>query len=220
MNNTYPDKKSTIPSSASKSSNSWIYWVLGCCGIIILISIIIVIGLGYGAFNIAKNVPKPDLNNQLEDKLNSELDKIDKQLKDLEDKTTKEKTTNKPTDEVQDKEAILQVGSIEGSLSYPSEVIPDLTVCAEEVGNTTNQYCTSDLISNPKYTAGRGYKLDVAPGKYYVFSYFITPDYKAYYTEFVPCGLDISCPSHDKIVVTVNDGDTITNIDPVDWYMP
>lgn len=227
------DNISSPPQSISnpnKSSNSWIYWLIGCCALIIIVAIGITIALGYGAFNIANNISKTnlenlstqfenslenDINNSLESNLQTELDKLDQDLKDLEKKTN---TPNASNNEVQDQVAILEVGTIEGNLTYPSEVIPDLTICAEEISNPANQYCTKELISDTKYSSGRGYKLDVAPGKYYVYSYFSDPTYKAYYSEFVTCGMDVSCPSHAKIVVTVNDGDHLTNINPNDWY--
>jgi len=43
-------------------------------------------------------------------------------------------------------------------------------------------------------------------------------DYKAYYSEFVTCGLSVNCPSHKPIPVAVKTGETVNDIDPQDWY--
>jgi len=112
-----------------------------------------------------------------------------------------------------------KIGVIEGSLSYPSDFIPsDMKVCAENVA-TNKEYCTETHIKDSKYTYGEGYKIEVPPGSYYVFAATQRiPDYKAYYSEFVTCGLNVDCPSHKPIVVIVESGKTITFIDPHDWY--
>ncbi len=234
--NTPQDAK--VAEVPKKSSSSWIYWLIGVCGCILILAIIVPIVLGYGFFNFAKkqahNFNPDHAFDNLEDKfgdkfydefeknLEDELSKLEKEFEDLEEDLkdkTKDKKETKPED-AQTEEAVLQVATIEGNLSYPSEQIPDLTVCAEDIFGASSPYCTTSLIDDPKYTAGRGYQLEVPPGDYYVYTYFGTTDYLAYYTDFVPCGMDVSCPSHDYIIVTVADGDHLTNIDPTDWYMP
>ncbi|MCP4746892.1 MAG: hypothetical protein GY874_12255 [Desulfobacteraceae bacterium] len=111
-------------------------------------------------------------------------------------------------------------GIIEGSLSYPSEEIPDsIKVCAENI-STQKEYCTSQHITSKKYTYNKGYKLEVPVGKYYVFAtggLAGLKDSKAYYSEFVICGLNVDCPSHEPVMVTVEEGKITSNIDPHDW---
>lgn len=34
----------------------------------------------------------------------------------------------------------------------------------------------------------------------------------------VTCGYKVECPSHERIKVTVRAGQTLTKIDPGDWY--
>lgn len=112
------------------------------------------------------------------------------------------------------------LGVIEGSISFPSETIPsDLTVCAETTSGDQFK-CTNEQIKNSKYTYGAGYKLELPPGNYYVYSRVpsMQNDYRAYYNEFVVCGLSVDCPSHKNIVVKVLAGETINKIDPQDWY--
>lgn len=114
---------------------------------------------------------------------------------------------------------------IEGSLSFPSQFWPsDLTMCAEDT-STKKQYCTTDLIEDMKYDFRMGYKIEVPAGSYLVFAYLpsgsggYSKDYRAYYSEFVTCGLSVDCVSHKPIVVTVKVGETVTGIDPQDWYV-
>lgn len=111
-----------------------------------------------------------------------------------------------------------QTGVIEGSIGYPSEVIPtDLTVCAEEV-SLKKEYCTTDKIEDQKYTYRIGFMLDVPPGEYTVYARRPDNPYRAYYNEFVTCGLSVACTSHQPIPVTVTAGLTTSGIDPQDWY--
>jgi hypothetical protein len=111
-----------------------------------------------------------------------------------------------------------QTGTIEGSLSYPSEGIPeDMFVCAETLAGV-QAVCTSEHIDDPKYEYGEGYILEMAPGTYYVYAQIPGDDYKAYYTEHVTCGLTVECESHEKIEVVVEASQTTSNVDPIDWY--
>ena len=97
-----------------------------------------------------------------------------------------------------------QPGVIEGSLSYPSEFIPDdMTICAENLA-TKKLYCTHKHLKAKKYQYQVGYKLTVPPGDYHVYAYLPDParygasyskDYRAYYSEFVKCGMSADCPS-------------------------
>lgn len=110
-------------------------------------------------------------------------------------------------------------GFIEGSLSFPSERFPDnLIVCAEPyLEDTDNDYCTSTLIDDEKYDYGKGYKIEVPVGTYLVYSQVEGEEYKAYYSEFVKCGLNVDCTDHNPIPVEVVAGKT-SLADPYDWY--
>ncbi len=119
-----------------------------------------------------------------------------------------------------------QPGVIEGSLSYPSEFIPDdMTICAENLA-TKKIYCTNKHINARKYRYKEGYKLTVPPGEYHVFAQLPDParhgadyskDYRAYYSKFVTCGMSVECKDHTPIVVTVKSGATTSGVDPWDW---
>jgi hypothetical protein len=120
-----------------------------------------------------------------------------------------------------------QPGVIQGSLSYPSEFIPpDMTICAEN--QTTKQIVSTNRhVKSKKYTYKVGYQLTVPPGDYHVYAYLLDParygagyskDYRAYYSEFVKCGMTENCPSHAPILVRVKSGETVRGVDPMDWY--
>jgi hypothetical protein len=118
-------------------------------------------------------------------------------------------------------------GVIEGSLSYPSDFIPpDMRVCAENLA-THQRYCTARHLKGRQYTYKVGYKLQVPPGAYQVYAYLPDPakygagfprNYRAYYSEFVKCGMSVECKNHAPLVVRVTSGKTVRGVDPMDWY--
>ena len=119
-----------------------------------------------------------------------------------------------------------QMGIITGALSYPSDFdFPRMIVCAEAV-DSRRIHCTDKRLTNRR-SHKVTYKLIVPAGSYYVFATIVNGDdpaevyggYKAYYSEFVKCGLSVDCPSHEPIKVTVRAGRTLTGIDPGDWYV-
>jgi hypothetical protein len=108
--------------------------------------------------------------------------------------------------------------TITGELSYPSDYIPpDMVVCAEDIA-TGNPSCDSRTYEE----AGRRfYRLSVPAGRYRVYARTgDMPDYRAYYSQAVPCGLHAGCPSHEPIVVTIGPGETRESVNPHDWYAP
>jgi len=112
---------------------------------------------------------------------------------------------------------VSSTATISGSLSFPSETIPPMSVCAENL-ETSEEICTSERIEDERFTFRVGYKLTVPPGSYHVYASIPNDSYRAYYNQFVVCGLSIDCPSHQPITVNVAAGETVTGIDPQDWY--
>ncbi len=107
---------------------------------------------------------------------------------------------------------------ITGELSYPSDHIPpDMDVCAEEIASG-DPHCGSQTWEE---SGKRYYRLSVPPGRYRVYARTgAMPDYRAYYSEAVPCGLHAECTSHEPIVVAIGPGETRESVNPHDWYAP
>jgi hypothetical protein len=104
---------------------------------------------------------------------------------------------------------------ISGKVSFPSEVLPeDLTVVIRNNGSG-KLYTTRDW--NRKTN---NYLIEVeAPGVYEVFALSQQMSgYKAYYSEFVVCGMQAECKSHKPVILDVQPGMELNNIDPGDWY--
>lgn len=114
--------------------------------------------------------------------------------------------------------ASAQNGSIEGALSFPSDFIPDdIAVCAEEIGSKI-QHCNA---RKTRRGAAVRYSLSVPAGEYHVFARSQEmAGKKAYYSQFVTCGLMASCKSHAPIPVKVGAGAKVTAVNPQDWYAP
>lgn len=114
--------------------------------------------------------------------------------------------------------------TISGELAYPSdEIPPDLKICAEHV-ESKQVICTAKHFYKEPNTY---YAIAVPAGSYRVFAQHTDPsrfsadrgsDYRAYYSEFVTCGYQASCPSHEPITVEAVAGKT-ARADPNDWYV-
>ena len=110
------------------------------------------------------------------------------------------------------------MGYIEGSLTYPSEELPPMVVCAQNMADDI-LYCTDKTIDGEGFINGKGYSLELPTGVYTVYASTLPlGDYKAYYSVAVPCGLSVECTDHTPIEVTVISGTTVTDVDPGDWY--
>jgi len=108
-------------------------------------------------------------------------------------------------------------GTMTGSLSFPSEIIPEMLICAEST-TSEEEYCTNEQLTSDDYQYGLGYSIYLPTGEYLVYAKLPNDPYQAYYSEFVTCGLSVDCPSHQPIKVKVIAGETLANIDPQDWY--
>ena len=124
------------------------------------------------------------------------------------------------------KEALAMPGSISGTVIYPSEYIPPQRVCAVAVdGPDASAICvnTSDIPESNSV-----FKIEkVPPGDYFVYAQLRDPasigsdipgSFKAYYNEFVRCGLLYSCTDTTRIKVHVTAGVDTPDIKPHDWY--
>lgn len=132
--------------------------------------------------------------------------------------------------------AFAQSGKITGKLTYPSDGIPlTMAVCVyPTAASATARYCSFDKAASLK-TAGiafalnyrsASYQITLPAGIYYLYATFPkgkapTADYenyKAFYNEFVRCGMNVECTSKRKIAVTVRSGRITSGITIGDWY--
>lgn len=174
--------------------------------IVILVLVILLLTLGLGGTVFYFTDPLDIFNNEISEETEPSAS---------ETSTSQDDESTEVEEEEEDEP---EEGTISGSVGYPSEYIPeDMQVCAESV-STTDEYCET-IEEGDDYTYGWGYEIEVPFGDYNVYSQLPGDDYQAYYSEFVTCGLDVSCPSHDPIDVTVDSSNLeVTDIDPIDWY--
>lgn len=113
----------------------------------------------------------------------------------------------------------LPYGTIMGSLSYPSEYMPQLETCAVNT-ESEESYCTYQMIQGPNFKYGYGYQIQVPPGSYQVYSKINDEyePYRSYYSKFVTCGGDYTCTDHTPLTIQVSADETIRNINTEDWY--
>lgn len=114
-----------------------------------------------------------------------------------------------------------KVGVIKGQIGYPAEESPKQTVCAENINNSKDVHCVD--VKGGKELA---YSLEVPAGTYNVYAKIVDTEgtqteVRAYYNEFVKCGLSADCPEsgHSKYIdVEVANGQTVSGVNPTDWY--
>lgn len=104
------------------------------------------------------------------------------------------------------------VGTIAGTLSYPSEVLPAQRVCAIDL-KEDKEYCQQTTPGSASYA------IPAPVGEYWVYAALegdVTGK-RAYYSAFVECGLQADCKDHTPITVAV-ESQKIAQADPQDWY--
>lgn len=141
-------------------------------------------------------------------------------------KTNNTQTTTSNSEATTDKKQVedseqssLKTGTIKGTASYPSERLPeDEEVCAQPV----NDPSAEPICINVGKQQTINYVLTVPEGTYYVYAKTAQlSGYKAYYNEFVTCGLSADCSESthlQQIPVNVTAGAVVENVDPGDWY--
>lgn len=172
-------------------------------------------------FNIAQdNINKGKEENQITiENLQDSFDSLNKEITQL-------KSENAALKEEADAVKAQGYGQIRGStvplIVGNSSFSQYQLVCAENVLNKNLQYCkTVPAIE-------KDFALLVPAGTYQLFAKVVTSDtqfsdYKAYYTEYIQCVREKrseNCNtslSSKNIQVVIKAGETISNIDPVDW---
>ena len=112
--------------------------------------------------------------------------------------------------------ALLKPGSISGRLSYPSEFLPPMRVCAIFVDGGSRSGCVTTRENQ------RTYRIDsLAPGTYFVLAYVKDGGVHATgaFTRAVRCGVGLPrCTDGSLIPVTLGEGNSIIGVDPGDFY--
>ena len=111
-------------------------------------------------------------------------------------------------------ETQVQFGIISGHVNYPSEFIPPQRVVVYLVDDFSKYYSVDTAMNQSEYT------IQVPAGTYYVVAYLIDGSLSAGYSAAVPCELRVECTNHSLIPLTVTGGETLTDINPFDWYAP
>lgn len=116
--------------------------------------------------------------------------------------------------------AAVAPGAISGNqLMYPADSMPALAIYAISATDSHVYFSTQTTQGQFSYTI-----TGVAPGVYNVVAYLAngtSGNWKALaggYTQFVLCGPSASCSDHTLVPVTVHSGQTVSNINPNDFY--
>ena len=116
-----------------------------------------------------------------------------------------------------------EFGFISGKMAYPSEGIPGVMVaCAENI-ETKETICSQP---RKNWEQSVSYSLRLPPGKYYVYGKLLPGDdsvgdmrnERAYYTDYMKCGMGETCTSHKRIQLEVRPGETLRGISVGDWW--
>jgi hypothetical protein len=111
----------------------------------------------------------------------------------------------------------LDFGSITGSVCFPSESIPEMTLYFQEVNR-------ADLIYQNHPQNQSSYTISgISPGSYIAFAYPLNSGDRAIggsYSQAVDCGLGAECTNHSPVVFDVKPGEEVNGVDICDWYSP
>ncbi len=100
----------------------------------------------------------------------------------------------------------------------PQRGIPPLRIEAISATSGGRAYEVTTNANQANYTI-----TGVAPDTYHMLAYLLnnqTAPLRAGYTPFVLCAHAAGELSHALIAVTVHAGETVSHIDPTDWYAP
>ena len=108
-------------------------------------------------------------------------------------------------------------GSISGSVCFPSESIPEMTLYFQEVNN-------ADLIYQNHPENQSSYTISgISPGSYIAFAYPVNSGDQAIggsYSQAVDCGLGAECTDRSPVVFDVKPGEEVNGVDICDWFSP
>jgi hypothetical protein len=111
-------------------------------------------------------------------------------------------------------QAVTGVGILEGTVCYPSEQIPAMSL--RFVDDTTGS------ITSILQPAGQAtFTLELPAGTYTAYAFVLdTPGVAGLYSQAVPCGLSAECTDHSLISFPITAGQVNTEVQICDWYAP
>jgi len=121
---------------------------------------------------------------------------------------------------------VTENGTVSGKITYPSSGVPTkVKVFAEDTktgkiyeATVTFAETTTDMSSTATYSVA------IPAGSYYIYGTLAGfndqngSPWKAYYNQFVVCGLAATCTDTTKVVVNVESAGKVQNITIGDWY--
>lgn len=115
------------------------------------------------------------------------------------------------------------LGTVTGSLGYPSDFVPALAIYALPTNNLADgRYVVFTERSGVAPAGSVTYTMQVPAGTYYFVAYVREAPAGnkngGAYTKYVTCGMQPPCSDHTLIPVTVTVGQTIGGVDIRDWY--
>lgn len=115
--------------------------------------------------------------------------------------------------------ACSETNTIEGSIGYPSDYVPEMEVYLEhlESGEVYIQTVPSTMDGKSRYVFE-----NIPDGEYIAYAVPTEEGLDTFiggYTYAVTCGLSIDCVNHDYIPFKVENGTHLTDINIYDWYM-
>ncbi|MBX3004650.1 MAG: carboxypeptidase regulatory-like domain-containing protein [Anaerolineales bacterium] len=105
----------------------------------------------------------------------------------------------------------LQLGTLEGSLCYPSSFIPEMTVFLHKAG-------APEPVQVPIAQNQMSFSADVEPGSYTAYAWLPDFSFGGSYSQAVACGLSVDCTDHSLVSFDVVAGQQTGGIAVCDWY--
>lgn len=105
----------------------------------------------------------------------------------------------------------LPANNVTGSICFPGEGIPEMSLYLEETINET-------LIELPVEAGQSTYEANVPPGTYIAYAWLLDFSRGGLYSRAVPCGLESGCDDHSLLPFTVERETVTRGIDVCDWF--
>ncbi len=102
-------------------------------------------------------------------------------------------------------------GTVAGSLCYPSEVVPEMTLYFQEADG--GLWVSLDIAQNQT-----AYTLELPAGQYVAYAWLKDHALGGSYSNAVVCGLNQDCTDHNLAPFDVGAGQVTEAIDICDWY--